>query len=39
MKHGFKYSLLLLIILTAGCNIEEKTDDGTKQIATVFPKG
>ena len=39
MKHGFKYSLLLLIILTAGCNIEEKTDDGTKQRATVFPKG
>ena len=39
MKHSFKYSLLLLIILTAGCNIEEKTDDGTKQIATVFPKG
>ena len=39
MKHIYTSSLLLLIILTAGCNIEEKTDDGTKQIATVFPKG
>ncbi|MCD4710662.1 MAG: hypothetical protein K8R52_07440 [Bacteroidales bacterium] len=39
MKYGFKLSLLLMMVLTAGCNMEEKTDEATRQSAAVFPKG
>ena len=39
MKHGFKYSLLLLIILTAGCKMERRAVHPIQQNETVFPKG
>lgn len=39
MKYSVKYSLFFLIILTAGCNMEEKTNETTRQSVAVFPKG
>ena len=39
MKYSFKYSLLALMILIAGCNMEKKTDDRIQQSEPVFPLG
>ena len=39
MKYIIKYSLLFLIILIAGCNMEKKTEVPIQQSVTVFPKG
>ncbi|MBW6501140.1 MAG: hypothetical protein K0B05_07075 [Bacteroidales bacterium] len=39
MSYSFKYSLLLLIILIAGCNMEKKPDEITGQSDSVFDKG
>jgi len=39
MRYSFKYSLLFLIILIAGCNIEKKADETIRQSDPVFPKG
>jgi quercetin dioxygenase-like cupin family protein len=39
MKHGFKYHLLILVILIAGCNVEKKTDETIHQSEPLFSKG
>lgn len=39
MKYSFIYSLLFLIILNAGCNMEKKTDEPIRPNDPVFPKG
>jgi len=39
MKHSYKVSLFLLIILIAGCDLEKKTEETTGQSASGFAKG
>jgi quercetin dioxygenase-like cupin family protein len=39
MNHSFKYSLLFLVILIAGCNVEKKTDETIHNSEPVFLKG
>ena len=39
MKYRLTYSLLFLIILVAGCNMEKGTDDTILRSDPVFPKG
>jgi quercetin dioxygenase-like cupin family protein len=39
MNNSIKYSLLFLIILIAGCNMEEKTDEENGKSEAVFDKG
>jgi quercetin dioxygenase-like cupin family protein len=39
IKYNFKFSLLLLIILIAGCNMEKKTNKTIGQSVSVFAKG
>jgi len=39
MKYIFHYSLLFLITLFAGCNLEEKTDNSIRQSEFSFAKG
>lgn len=39
MKYSFKYSLLVLFVLIAGCNTEKKTEETIPQGESVFPKG
>jgi quercetin dioxygenase-like cupin family protein len=39
MKYNFKFNLLYLIILAAGCNMENKTDEITSQSQPIFPRG
>ena len=39
MKYGFKFSLFLMMVLIAGCNMEEKIYEASRQSVAVFPKG
>ncbi len=39
MKHSYKVSLFLLIILIAGCDLEKKTKETTGQNTSGFAKG
>ena len=39
MKYVFKFSLILMMVLTAACNHEKRTDQAIKPGNPVFPKG
>ena len=39
MKQGFKYSLILMMVLITACNHEKKPDQAIKPGNPVFPKG
>jgi hypothetical protein len=39
MKNSIIFSLLFLIILNVGCNMEKKTDERIRPNDPVFPKG
>jgi len=39
MKHTFTFSLLFLIILNAGCDMQKKTDEPIRPNEPVFAKG
>ena len=39
MKHIYTSSLVILIMLTAACNHEKKTNESNRQSDPVFPKG
>ncbi|MCW0483823.1 cupin domain-containing protein [Gaoshiqia sediminis] len=39
MKYNYKYTLLFLIILMVGCNMEQKTNAVSSPVETPFAKG
>lgn len=39
MTYGINLSLLLLIVLTVGCNVEQRPEEVNAPGISVFPKG